>query len=50
MKKKVPILIKNKDILKENSVVCIEPGQYDKKSGIRYEEMFLVKKNKLKKI
>lgn len=46
-----PVLtLKNKEILKENSVICIEPGQYNKKYGIRYEEMFIVKKNKLKKI
>jgi Xaa-Pro aminopeptidase len=46
-----PVLsLKNHKILKENSVIAIEPGQYDTKTGTRYEEMFLVKKNKLKRI
>ena len=41
---------KNDDFLKENSVIAIEPGQYHKNYGLRYEEMFIVGKNNLKKI
>jgi Xaa-Pro aminopeptidase len=36
---------KSKDFLKENSVITIEPGIYNKK-GIRYEDMFVIGKKK----
>ncbi len=40
---------KIKDYLKENSVITIEPGIY-KHVGLRYEDMFLVGKNKSKRL
>lgn len=40
-----PVLSKkSKTTLKENSVITIEPGQYTN-NGLRYEEMFVVRKN-----
>lgn len=41
---------RNDGFLKENSVITLEPGQYHNNYGLRYEEMFIVGKNKLKKI
>ncbi len=39
------IYAKSKDVLKENSVITIEPGQYFAK-GLRYEDMYVIgKKN-----
>lgn len=46
-----PVLSFNsKDELKENSVITIEPGQYNKSNGLRYENVFLVGKKRLKKL
>lgn len=42
--------IKSEDILKENSVIAIEPGQYNNKNGLRYEDVFLITKKRLKKM
>jgi Xaa-Pro aminopeptidase len=46
-----PILsVKNNDYLKKNSIITIEPGQYNKKNGLRYEEIFIVENKKIRKI
>ncbi|MCX8200042.1 MAG: Xaa-Pro peptidase family protein [Candidatus Micrarchaeota archaeon] len=35
---------KSRDTLKENSVITIEPGQYGKSGGLRYENMYVIGK------